>query len=174
MPLQNGSNSVIWQSPNPPPNPRNGDMWIEKTASFGNFADFWTWDNGWLSMPLYWNVHFNGNAAFQNTFLVSPLYPNGDLLINQWIINSSVFSAATDSTNQWSFNLHSLNGTNQQTLIHSANNAGGLANTNQRQEFGEQRVNSATEKLLRITGTPGSTVRTVVFTSSLLYQVIRP
>lgn len=173
MPLQNGSNSVIWQSPNPPPNPRNGDMWIEKTASFGNFADFWTWDNGWLSMPLYWNVHYNGSTAFQNTFLASPLYPNGDLVIIQWVINSSM-SVATDSTNQWSFNLHSLNGTNQQLPIHSGTNAGALGNTNQRQEFGGKRISSASEKLLRIVLTPGTTARTVVFTSSMLYQVMRP
>ena len=170
--LQNGINSPIWQGSSPPPNPRNGDIWVEKTSDWGNYWEFWIWNNNWLSQWYYWNLHYNGSSAFQSTFILSPIIPNAGLNIDQWTVNSLVTAAPTTAT-QWSFSLNALSQSNTATNLLSFNNSGAAANSQQRRDGGVG-VRSSNDKILRINCIPGSTPVNVIFTSTLRYQIVRP
>ena len=177
MALQNGVNSAVWQGSTPPPNPSNGNIWVEKTNS-GPYWETWYWDTDtWYSGWHYWTIHYNGSAAFQSTFIVSPVIPNSELKIDQWTVNALTTSAPTTAT-QWTFTLNALSQSNAATVIKTLDNSGAVANSQKRKDTGSWDSGiwrrSSTDKILRVNATPGSTAVSIVFTSTLRYQIVRP
>lgn len=175
MAFQNSTNLSIHRGSEQPPNPQQGDVWIE-TALNDPKVVWETWYytvNRWHSGYYYWNFSCNETTGFNQFLTVNPVVDNNDIHIFNWAIYS-LASVATSPANQWTFTLSALSQTNTASSIATLDNSDALANSwNKKGSWLTSTRSFFTDKLLRISGIPGSTVQSISFQSCLTYQLVR-
>jgi hypothetical protein len=177
MPLQNSTGVAISKRPesSPPPNPKPGDIWLQCAENDPKII--WeTWyrnSDKWHSAFYYWNFSYTGSTAFNQWLICQPVVENWDLYIENWAVHSLMTSAVT-STNRWNFTLSAISSSNGATTIGTLTNLNAAANQWDRKGLWRPGYRSfSTDKLLRLSGTPGGTVQSVNFSSTICYQLAR-
>lgn len=177
MSLQNATGIAISKRPesSPPPNPKSGDIWLQIAEN--DPKTIWeTWyreGDNWHSRIYYWNFSYTGTTAFNQFFICQPMVENWSIHIVNWAIFSLMGVTAT-SSNRWNFALSGLNTNNSVATIGSLSNLNAPANQWNRQGLWQLGYRSfSTDKLLRISGSPGSTVQSVNLASTITYQLVK-
>ena len=177
MPLQNATGVSISKRPesSPPPNPKPGDIWLQ-IAENDPKVIWETWyreGDRWRSRLYYWQFSYVGTIAFNEFFICQPMVENWSIYIVNWAI-LSLMSAAVTTSNRWNFVLSGLNTNNSAVNLGTLSNLNAAANQWNRQGLWQAGYRSfSTDKLLRISGSPGSTVQSISLASTITYQLIK-